>query len=77
MSRRTFTRQFRARTGTSPPQWLLERRLARARLLLETTDEPVEAVAHACGFGRRRAATALRRAHGTHRAGAATLRAAV
>lgn len=50
MSRRTFTRQFRARTGTSPTQWLLERRLERARLLLETTSDPVEAVAHACGY---------------------------
>jgi len=50
MSRRTFTRQFRVRTGTSPAQWLLERRLAHARLLLETTREPVEAVAHACGY---------------------------
>jgi len=50
MSRRTFTRRFRARAGTSPTQWLVERRLAHARLLLESTDEPVEAVAHACGY---------------------------
>jgi len=50
MSRRTFTRRFRARTGTSPTQWLVERRLAHARLLLETTDDPVESVAHACGY---------------------------
>jgi len=50
MSRRTFTRQFRARTGTSPAQWLLERRLAHARLLLETTTDPIETVAHACGY---------------------------
>jgi transcriptional regulator GlxA family with amidase domain len=50
MSRRTFTRQFRARTGTSPAQWLLERRLTHARLLLETTTDPVESVAHACGY---------------------------
>lgn len=50
MSRRTFTRRFRARTGTSPTQWLLERRLAHARLLLETTTDPVESIAHACGY---------------------------
>ncbi|MDM7832087.1 GlxA family transcriptional regulator [Cellulomonas edaphi] len=50
MSRRTFTRQFRSRTGTSPTRWLLERRLAHARVLLETTADPVESIAHACGY---------------------------
>lgn len=50
-SRRTFTRQFRARTGTSPAQWLLRQRLVRARVLLESTDQPVEHVATASGFG--------------------------
>ncbi|WP_029288862.1 GlxA family transcriptional regulator [Cellulomonas sp. HZM] len=50
MSRRTFTRRFRARTGTSPAQWLLERRLTHARLLLETSTMPVESVARACGY---------------------------
>jgi len=51
LSRRTFTRQFRARTGTSPTRWLLHQRLTRARVLLETTDEPVETVARRAGFG--------------------------
>jgi transcriptional regulator GlxA family with amidase domain len=51
LSRRTFTRQFRARTGTSPTRWLLHQRLARARVLLETTDDPVETVARRAGFG--------------------------
>jgi len=50
-SRRTFTRQFRARTGASPAQWLLRQRLVRARVLLESTDDPVEHVARASGFG--------------------------
>ena len=50
LSRRTFTRRFRARTGTSPGQWLLHQRLDHARVLLETTDEPVETVAHRAGF---------------------------
>ncbi|GCD21530.1 AraC family transcriptional regulator [Cellulomonas algicola] len=51
VSRRTLTRQFRARTGTSPSAWLLEQRLARARALLEQGDEPVEVVARRAGFG--------------------------
>jgi transcriptional regulator GlxA family with amidase domain len=51
LSRRTFTRQFRARTGVSPSRWLLRQRLVRARVLLESTDAPVEEVAGAAGFG--------------------------
>lgn len=51
LSRRTFTRQFRARTGTTGQAWLLRQRLDRARLLLETTDHPVERVAAESGFG--------------------------
>jgi transcriptional regulator GlxA family with amidase domain len=51
MSRRTFTRQFRARTGSSGQAWLLRQRLDRARLLLETTDHSIERVAGESGFG--------------------------
>jgi AraC family transcriptional activator FtrA len=50
LSRRQFTRTFRAETGTSPWQWLLARRLAAARRMLEETSEPIEAVARRCGF---------------------------
>lgn len=50
MSRRTFTRRFRERTGTSPAAWLLDQRLLRARELLETTDLPVDAIAGRVGF---------------------------
>jgi AraC family transcriptional regulator, transcriptional activator FtrA len=57
MSPRTFARRFRATTGTTPHQWLLRQRVVHAQALLETTDEPVERVAHATGFG---AASALR-----------------
>ncbi len=49
--RRTFDRQFRAQTGTSPHQWLLHHRVMSAQRLLESTDLPVEAVARECGFG--------------------------
>ena len=57
MSRRTFTRQFRDHTGTSPKQWLLEQRLMHARLLLESTSHTIERVAGEAGFA---TATSLR-----------------
>lgn len=50
MSRRQFTRVFRAETGTSPWQWLLHERLREARRMLESTREPVEQVGYKCGF---------------------------
>jgi len=57
MSVRTFTRRFRDETGLSPARWLLQQRVAHARLLLESTDLAVDAVARRCGLG---SATALR-----------------
>ena len=44
MSRRTLTRRFREETGVAPMAWLTDARLDRARELLETTAEPVEAM---------------------------------
>lgn len=57
MSRRTFTRTFRARMGTSPTQWLLIRRIELAKRLLETTTDSIDTIAHRAGFG---SANALR-----------------
>lgn len=51
MSRRSFTRNFRARTGGSSQRWLLQQRLDRARVLLETTDLAIERIALDAGFG--------------------------
>ncbi|MBF6074896.1 GlxA family transcriptional regulator [Nocardia beijingensis] len=62
MSRRTFTRRFRDRTGTSPQQWLLLQRTDRARLLLESTTDTVERIAADTGFG-----TAVSLRHHFHR----------
>jgi transcriptional regulator GlxA family with amidase domain len=57
MSPRTFARRFRSTTGVTPHQWLVRQRVLHAQTLLETSDEPVERIAHASGFG---AASALR-----------------
>lgn len=51
MSVRTFTRRFRDETGVSPARWLAQQRVDLARLLLETTDLPVDQVARRAGFG--------------------------
>lgn len=51
MSRRSFTRHFRQRTGTTVGQWLLGQRLALAQRLLETTAQPIERIAERAGFG--------------------------
>lgn len=51
MSRRTFTRHFRKHTGTSVTRWVLEQRLAFAQRVLETSDQPIDRVAEAAGFG--------------------------
>ena len=51
MSRSSFTRAFRARTGSSVHPWLVAQRVARAQDLLETTGLGVEEVARRVGFG--------------------------
>ncbi len=51
MSRRTFTRSFRAQTGATPAAWVRSRRLDEARRLLETTSLSIDQVSDSCGFG--------------------------
>lgn len=48
---RNLSRRFRAETGLSPLQWLLQQRVDRARELLESTTLPVERVARLSGLG--------------------------
>ncbi|MER7174773.1 GlxA family transcriptional regulator [Streptomyces mesophilus] len=50
MSRRTFARRFTAATGSTPHAWLRDLRLGRAEELLESTDLPVEEIAHQVGY---------------------------
>jgi AraC family transcriptional regulator, transcriptional activator FtrA len=72
VSARTLTRRFADQLGTTPGQWLLARRIARCRVLLEETDLPVETIAHRVGLAsatnlRRRFHTAVRTTPGAYR----------
>ena len=51
MSPRTFARRFREQTGSTPARWLTGERVQKAQHLLETTDDGVEEIAYAAGFG--------------------------
>jgi transcriptional regulator GlxA family with amidase domain len=51
MGRRTFYREFRASTDTTPHRWLVAQRVLLARRLLETTQLTIEEIAHHSGFG--------------------------
>lgn len=51
MSPRTFNRRFRDETGQSPGVWIRNRRVDRARELLESHDLPIDEVARRSGLG--------------------------
>ncbi|MFD0413217.1 GlxA family transcriptional regulator [Streptomyces sp. NPDC127108] len=51
LSERHFARVFRQETGTGPAAYVEAVRVEAARRLLESTDEPLEQVAAASGFG--------------------------
>jgi transcriptional regulator GlxA family with amidase domain len=51
MSPRHFARSFRAEVGLTPARYVERLRLEAARRRLEEGEEPVAAVAAACGFG--------------------------
>ncbi|MEU3738247.1 MULTISPECIES: helix-turn-helix domain-containing protein [unclassified Streptomyces] len=51
MSPRTLYRRLQAATGTTPLQWLLNQRLARAQSLLESTSAPIDKIAELSGLG--------------------------
>lgn len=45
-----FARLFKASTGSAPHQYVIGRRIERAKLLLSTTNWSLAAIAHAVGF---------------------------
>jgi AraC-like DNA-binding protein len=51
MSARTFARQFRATTGTTPHRWITQQRILLARRMLENTDASIEEIARQSGLG--------------------------
>lgn len=63
LSGRTLARRFTEQLGVSPGQWLLGRRLDAARVLLEQTNLPVEAIATRVGLA---SAVNLRRRFRAH-----------
>jgi AraC family transcriptional regulator, transcriptional activator FtrA len=50
LSPRTLSRHFTDQLGVSPGRWLLDRRIASTRALLEETDLPVETIAQRVGL---------------------------
>jgi AraC family transcriptional activator FtrA len=50
MSVRSLSRRFHEELGMSPMAWLRNRRIVRAREMLEATSLPVDAIASRCGF---------------------------
>lgn len=66
LGRARFCREFRAATGRSPHQYVLERRVARAAELLAGSARPIADIAHAVGFSSQsHLTTAFRRINGT------------
>ncbi len=51
MSERNFARAFRRETGMTPAAYVEAARVERARIALESSDLPVEALARRFGFG--------------------------
>lgn len=51
LSRRTFSRRFKAETGLSVGTWLLQQRLNLARELLETSQLGIDSIADRAGLG--------------------------
>ncbi|MEM8774938.1 MAG: AraC family transcriptional regulator [Pseudomonadota bacterium] len=45
-----FSRAFKAKTGTTPAQFVIQRRMMRASEMLENTDTSLAEIAYSCGF---------------------------
>ena len=51
MSERSFARNYRAATGTTPSRAVERLRVEAARDALGTTRRPIKQIARSCGFG--------------------------
>jgi AraC family transcriptional regulator len=59
LSRGFFARAFKAAIGKAPHDYIIDRRLSRARLLLQTSDGDLANIALTCGFSSHAHMTAL------------------
>lgn len=50
MSEFHLARMFKVSFGMSPSAWIATRRIEHARVLLKTTDQPLQHIADACGY---------------------------
>lgn len=50
MTERTFTRQFKAATGKLPAAYVQAVRIEAAKVMLESSREPIQSIAHAVGY---------------------------
>ena len=50
LSRSHFSRSFKHTVGLSPMEYVVVRRVERAKVMIRTTKEPLAEVALACGF---------------------------
>ena len=50
LSRSYFSKAFRRSFGQSPHNYVIERRVERAKTLMRTTNDPLSQIATACGF---------------------------
>ena len=45
-----FSREFKKTVGPTPHHYIVDRRLGRARLLLQNPGQDLSSIAYACGF---------------------------
>lgn len=50
LSSNYFSRAFKASMGRSPHSYIIERRVAKAKLLMESTSTPLSQISISCGF---------------------------